>query len=173
MLCEECGKNEATVHFQALSPDGSSETRNLCMDCMNKIKSHMGANTVDITGFLGALLSRLGAVKQEKESGDRFEGVCPACGTTYQEAKKTGLMGCSECYKTFREPLIEMLVKRNGSALYVGCAPGTGDVLNGVIYRLKKLRGEMMDAVEKEDFETAARLRDEIRKLEDSKEGAP
>ena len=166
MLCEECGKYEATVHIQALAPDGSSTTRSLCQRCVSKLRMMPGVHALDIGEFLGALFERIHQGKMEKDL-DRFDATCPACGMTYAEFKKEQRLGCNECYKAFREPIEEALVKRNDSAIYVGCVPGSGEQLNGDIYHVKKLREEMQRAVEEERFENAAALRDEIRALEE------
>ncbi|MBQ3669103.1 MAG: UvrB/UvrC motif-containing protein [Clostridia bacterium] len=166
MLCEECGKNEATVHIQALMPDGSTMDRSLCQRCMSKLRAMPGIHALDISEFLGALIGQIHQSRMEKES-DRFDATCPGCGLTYAEFKKNLACGCADCYKAFREPIEEMLVRRNGSALYVDKAPGSEEKLNSDIYQVKKLREEMQKAVQEERFETAASIRDEIRALEE------
>ncbi len=165
MLCEACGKYEAVVHIQTLAPDGSSATRSLCQRCATRLRTLPGVHALDISEFLGALFERIHQSRVEKEN-DRFEATCPACGLSYDEYKKEPRLGCAECYAAFREPLEEALVKRNGSALYVGETPGGTDELNTDIYQIKKLREQMLKAVEDEKFETAAAIRDEIRALE-------
>ncbi len=166
MLCEECGKNEATVHIQAMLPDGTTSTRSLCQPCMNKLRAMPGIYALDISEFLGALFERIRQSRQEKDS-DRFDATCPVCGLSYAEYKKDMKLGCAGCYKAFREPIEEMLVRRNGSALYVGGMPDGESALNLDIYQVKKLREQMKRAVEEEKFETAAAIRDEIRSLEE------
>lgn len=166
MLCEECGKNEAVVHIQAVAPDGSATTRSLCQRCFGKLKMIQGVQALDISEFLGALIGRIHQSRLEKES-DRFDATCPTCGMTYAEYKKEQRLGCADCYKAFREPIEEALVKRNDSAIYVGSAPGSDETLNDDIYRVKKLREQMQKAIGEEKFETAAALRDEIRALEE------
>ena len=68
MLCEECGKNEATVHIQAMLPDGTTSTRSLCQPCMNKLRAMPGIHALDISEFLGALFERIRQSRQEKDS---------------------------------------------------------------------------------------------------------
>ncbi|MBQ9409369.1 MAG: UvrB/UvrC motif-containing protein [Clostridia bacterium] len=166
MLCEECGKYEATVHIQALAPDGSSTARSLCQRCASKLRMMPGVQALDISEFLGALFERIQQSRLEKDS-DRFDATCPVCGLSYADYKKDQHLGCAECYKAFREPIEEALVKRNDSAIYVGRAPGSEEQLNADIYQIKKLREEMQRAVSEERFETAAAIRDEIRALEE------
>ncbi len=166
MLCEECGKYEATVQIQMLAPDGTGITRSLCQRCVSKLRPMAGVHALDIGEFLGALFERIHQSKLEKDS-DRFEASCPGCGLSYNDYKKDQRFGCAQCYKAFREPIEEALVKRNDSAIFVGQAPDSEEQLNSDIYQIKKLREEMQRAVEEEKFETAAAIRDEIRALED------
>lgn len=166
MLCEECGKNEATVHIQAIAPDGTSTQRALCAECMAKLKPRLpGVNAFDITDFLGALIGKIHAERQERDN-DRFEATCSCCGSTWAEVRKSGRMGCAQCYKAFREPMEEILVKKNGSALFADNGPNQTANPNEAVYLIRHLREEMARAIKEEDFETAARLRDEIRAME-------
>ena len=166
MLCEECGKYEATVHIETLTPEGESTTRSLCQRCVNKLRMMPGVHALDIGEFLGALFERIHQSRMEKDS-DRFEATCPGCGMTYAEYKREQRFGCAECYRAFREPVEEALVKRNDSAIYVGRTPGSEEQVNSDIYQIKKLREEMQMAIAEEKFEIAAAIRDEIRALED------
>ena len=165
MLCEQCGENEATVHVEAIAPDGSSFSRELCQECASKLRPAFGGvQGLDISDFMTALLGRL-RMGREKEN-DRFSAVCPKCGMEYKEYKKTKVLGCAECYRAFREPLEEMLVTKYGSALFIGSAPG-GRELHEDIRRAQKVRDDLQKAIEQEEYETAARLRDELRALEE------
>ena len=111
MLCEECGKYEATVHIQTLAPDGSATTRSLCQRCVNKLRMMPGVHALDISEFLGALFERIHQSRLEKDA-DRFDATCPVCGMSYADYKKDQLLGCAECYKAFREPIEEALVMK-------------------------------------------------------------
>ena len=164
MLCEQCGENEATVHVEAIAPDGSSVSRELCQECASRLRPAFGEmKALDISDFMTALLGRLRMGRGEKEN-DRFSAVCPKCGTEYREYKKNKLLGCAECYRAFREPIEEMLVRKYSSALYIGSAPG-GRELHEDIRRAQTLRDELQKAIRQEEYETAARLRDELKAL--------
>ena len=166
MLCEECGKNEATIHFQTIGPEGEQMSKDICEECFEKLKARMpGVNAIDISGFLGALLGKLAGARQEREN-DKFDAVCPTCGTKYAEFKRSQNLGCANCYGAFRERIEEILVKRNHSALYTGSAPHSAKGANEEIYKYKKLKEEMKQAIAGEDFERAAKIRDELRRLE-------
>ncbi len=161
MLCEQCGENEATVRVEAFAPDGSSAARMLCQDCARKLRPNLRA--LDISDFLNALIGKIREDRQEKEQ-ERFDASCEECGLSWAEYRRRGTLGCPGCYRAFREPLEEMLVKKNGSALYMGITPA-GARVNDEIYALKKLKEQLKSAIDSEDFERAAVLRDEIKRL--------
>ncbi|MEO0482096.1 MAG: UvrB/UvrC motif-containing protein [Planctomycetota bacterium] len=115
--------------------------------------------------------------------GERRRGGCPRCGLTFAAFKRSGLLGCPECYKTFEKQLTPLLERAHeGGARHTGKAParalrlsrdrgqGIEDVLGDARERAERIRGlrrQMAAAVEGEQFERAARLRDEIaRRLE-------
>ncbi len=50
----------------------------------------------------------------------RKEGVCPECGTLLSEFQKTGLAGCAYCYTAFRDEVLAMLGKMQGSTRHLG-----------------------------------------------------
>ena len=166
MLCEECGINEATVHIQAIAPDGTTSSKALCQSCMEKFKSsRLGMGAVDISKFLGSIFGHLAAKAELSGAAEKFEGKCGVCGTEYSSFARSGMLGCPACYKAFRERVEENLIKINGSALYVA----EGERLERTespALRARRLRDEMKKAVENEEFETAAALRDELRQLE-------
>src|SRR5436190_17349174 len=98
MICDVCGENEATVFFTQIV-EGKMQKVNLCEAC-SKAK-----NVSDPTGFaLADLLLGLGTA-QGIAGGGQEQLHCPACGFTQTDLKKTGRLGCSACYETFREGL--------------------------------------------------------------------
>lgn len=162
MLCEKCGKNEANVQVQAFSMDGSHQTLNLCSECLARQKAEMSKGGAEFAEFMGSLFGRIAErVKHEEESR---QGSCPVCGTTWGDVKTGGLMGCEKCYGAFRDKIDEILLKRNASARYV---TARSDSAEGRRQRIRKLRGEMKMAIESENYEQAAFLRDEIHALEE------
>jgi len=168
MLCEECGINEATVHIQAIAPDGTTSSRALCQSCMEKFKaSKMGMGALDISGILGALMGKIAAKGSElaEKTNDKYDGECESCGTKYAAFRKSGVLGCPQCYKAFRERVEENLIRLNGTALYVEGAENTQRTESASM-KVRRLKDEMKRAIETEEFETAARLRDEIKQLQ-------
>ena len=90
MLCEECGKNQATVSI-TVSAGGEVTTRRLCPECMKKMQFSLVNG--DIQGFLSSVLSVLGSGQKSEESG----AVCSGCGLSYADFERTGRLGCAQC----------------------------------------------------------------------------
>ena len=171
MLCEECGINEATVEIRMFGAGGEASVRHLCQECAEKLKGRLPQiHAVDISDFLGAILDKIRQVRSDA-SDDEYDGECPECGTTWAEFKQSNTLGCPGCYKAFREPIEEYLVRRNGNAVYVGDTPSGGTTENSDVYRMIKLKESLKEAISSENYERAALLRDEIRTLEKTLEG--
>jgi protein arginine kinase activator len=158
MLCDVCGEKDATV-FLTQIVEGKMQKVNLCEPC-SKAK---GVN--DPTGFaLADLLLGLGAA-QPIEKGPTAQ-KCPVCGFTQADFKKTGRLGCSECYTTFADGLAAMLSNMHKGTVHVGKAPGNRAQKRELAVKIKTLQATLDDAVAQEQYEKAANLRDEIRKIE-------
>ncbi len=166
MLCEECGEREAAVVVTTVI-NGESTSRNLCRECVKKYQK--GG---DVSALLAAILSSM--YKARGSSGKS----CAHCGMTLEEFNKTGMLGCAECYRTFRSELDPMLNRIQGRTQHAGRRPHTDPAAQERGDRIMKLRRAMEAAVSEEAFEEAARLRDELKKLQEgggeetAKEGA-
>ena len=169
MMCDECGVRPANIHLTTFV-GGEKQERNLCATCMTKYKKQLTG--IDI-GNLASLLSGFfeKAARGTEEDNDRFEAVCPVCGTSYADFKRTGMLGCSGCYKAFREPLEEFLVRVHGNAQHNGRVPGGVDSKVAVRLNIDKLKQQLVKAISEEEYEEAASLRDQIRALTEQLEG--
>ncbi|MEY2734480.1 MAG: hypothetical protein RL340_1539, partial [Gemmatimonadota bacterium] len=99
---------------------------------------------------------------------------CAYCGTSLQEFRASGRLGCAHCYAAFDQSLRELLRRVHGATRHAGWRPvpaeaataGRPDGAGDLAARLDALRGELARAVAAEAFESAAALRDQIRALE-------
>lgn len=159
MLCDICKQNVAKVHLTQII-EGKTKKVDLCEAC-SKAKG-----IDDPTGFsLADLLLGLGAA-QELEQGSGKGGVrCPSCGFTQSDFKKQGRFGCPQCYETFAEGLEAMLKSMHKGTRHVGKVPQSLQQSKDFEDRVKVLQGRLEKAVAKEDFESAAVLRDEIKQV--------
>ncbi len=157
MVCTICKEREATVHLTQISGDKMQKV-DLCSECA-KTK---GVN--DPTGFsLADLLLGLGASQEIEQAGGGAEIRCPRCGFTQADFKKAGRLGCPECYQTFSEPLDGLLKTMHKGTRHVGKVPENLRQSRDLTERLRSLQKRLSKAIETEDFEQAAVLRDEIK----------
>ena len=161
VLCPRCKKHQATVHLTEVI-DGKKIAKHLCEQCAVEegitIKSHVSLNDL-----LSNFLQSHGAPSEEAAGL-----VCPECGVSFMEFRQNGLLGCPNDYDVFAkalEPLLERA--HNGSATHIGKLPARVGVDDRKHHDLTRMRRELEEAVKVEDYEAAARLRDELRSLED------
>lgn len=159
LLCCICKEREATVHLTQIAGDKMQKV-DLCEECA-KTK---GVN--DPTGFsLADLLLGLGASQEIEQAAGGNELRCPRCGFTQTDFKKAGRLGCPDCYQTFSEALDGLLKTMHKGTRHVGKAPEALRQTRDLSDRLKSLQKRLAKAVEQEDFEEAAILRDEIKQM--------
>ena len=157
MLCRLCQQREATVHLTQIAGEKMQKV-DLCEECA-KTK---GVN--DPAGFsLADLLLGLGASQEIEQAGGGGELKCARCGFSQADFKKAGRLGCPECYKTFSEALEGLLKTMHKGTRHIGKVPEGLRQDRDLADRLKLLQKRLTKAIEQEDFEQAAVLRDEIR----------
>jgi len=168
MLCDVCNKNPATVHLTEIIDEQMNELH-LCEDCAR----HKSAAMEQQFG-LSDLLA--GMADFEKPSTKEEEVVtikCPSCGLTYADFKKIGRLGCGECYNAFRKYLAPLLKRIHGSNQHIGKNPTKVKAITKLSRKkvgLSELKNQLQKAISQEAFEEAARLRDQIKAMEDKKE---
>ena len=114
---------------------------------------------------IGDLLSGLADTPSKAKDPSESES-CPKCKMTYRDFKKKGRLGCSGCYEAFRKGLAPLLEAIHKSMQHVGKIPVKAQDQVEAMSKLQRMREELAMAIRKEDFEKAARLRDEVKKLE-------
>ena len=134
------------------------------MDLCEECAKSKGMN--DPTAFsMADELFGLGAALEIEQAGDGTGLKCPACGFTQADFKKAGRLGCPECYETFAEPMGSLLKTMHKGTRHVGKVPESLRQSRDVSDRLKNLQKRITKAIEEEDFEKAAILRDEIKQI--------
>lgn len=159
MICDRCGDREATIH-QIHVTDNQVQHLQLCEECAKE-------GTEDPAAEAGVAEAFEGFKSQQEESE-----VCPECGTTLQELRKTNRVGCEECYSTFRDQFEQLVHRIHGAERHVGEGSeytGEGGGLGKVSSDKKKkmLQKRLQKRVEEEDYERAAELRDRIEDLDE------
>lgn len=166
MLCDKCGKNNAT-HFYKQTVNGKSVSMNLCSECAKKVG---GFSTISKDPFgLSDLFS--GLLFPNVQAAERQTVICKKCGKSFDDIMSDGKIGCSECYVTFESRLAPTIEKIHGNAVHSGKVPRSAGKEVKRKKELTDLKDRLNEAIKKEDFENAALLRDEIKKLEANGKG--
>jgi protein arginine kinase activator len=157
--CDRCDK--PATHHSVEIIKGQKIEKHLCDE-------HAGAEGLAIKAVqtpINELLTSF--VKQHSGGLVQAEPVCETCGLSFGEFREHSLLGCPQCYTVFENQLSPLIERAQESASHhVGKVPhraGDGEQRQQKLLRWRK---RLADAVAAEDYEQAARLRDEIRKLE-------
>ena len=160
MLCDICGKNPATVHLTEIIDEQMNELH-LCEECARQKSIQMEQQF-----GLSDLLAGLAEFEKPAQEKEAVSLKCASCGLTYQDFKKIGRLGCGQCYSTFKKYLGPLLKKIHGSNLHSGKSPLKLAKVSKKNTDMQELRCKLQKAIEMEVFEEAARLRDQIKQLE-------
>ncbi len=176
MQCDICGKKKATVHLTEIVDEQMSEMH-LCEECARQKSSQM-EQQFGLADLLAGL-SDAGKPSSAKPE-ERSTLTCASCGLNYEDFRKFGRLGCGDCYVSFKEHLAGLLRKIHGSSRHLGKVPlsaargpsstgqGAAAVSAGLLpsENIEDLKRQLSTAIEAEDFEKAATLRDKIRTME-------
>ena len=157
MQCCVCKEKPATVHLTQIVGE-KMQKLDMCEECA-KAK---GIN--DPTSFAMAdLMLGLGASQEIDAATAGVQLKCPRCGFSQADFKKSGRLGCTECYKTFAEGLSGLLKSMHKGTRHIGKTPEALRKTRDTGDRLKTLQTKLDKAIANEDFELCAKLRDEIK----------
>lgn len=175
MLCEKCKKRTATVFYNE-NINGKTSSYSLCGECAAKLREK--GEISEITSMIGSFADPFsdlhenlfgGFFSSPKQKGLSSQKKC-TCGYTYFEISQKGKVGCPMCYTVFKEELAPMLRSIHGTTSHTGSVPSRHRAKRERNERLKVLKKQLHDAIQKEDYEQAAALRDEMRALQAEKE---
>lgn len=159
MKCEKCGR-DATVHLTEIT-DGEKVEKHLCETCA-------AAEGVTIPQVpVQQILEQL--VLQSAAGRELSELKCEVCGISFLEFREQGLLGCPNDYIAFKDVLVPLLERAHeGASTHAGKVPAGAAESEHRQGELLRLRGQLKEAVAREDYERAAELRDRIKELEGS-----
>jgi protein arginine kinase activator len=165
VLCQQCGKKPAVVHFTEID-QGEVRHLHLCADCAQQKEGSFQGQAVDLKKTSPAkplleLLQKLLAAESED-----VKIQCAQCGHTYADFRSSGRLGCGHCYDAFSKRLEPLLKRMHGSTQHAGRVPECMDERVRMLRERKKLQQELAAAVDREAFEEAAALRDKLTALE-------
>ncbi len=192
MLCGNCGKREVEVLVKQVV-NNEVQDINLCRVCAEELgflSTQLPSITISFSLHEMDAPQRKKIVRlQSKRDEEKYDGiVCPACGMVYREFRNRGILGCAECYQAFRFPLGAKLQQIQGAESHwegtsklfsdiAVLAPETISEEQNLEYTneereadIRRLKGEIDDAVSREEYERAAKLRDLLKPLLEGEE---
>ena len=161
--CTSCGAAPASIHVVELSNGTIENDQWLCESC-GVNQGHVHGSSPASPDVLSSLLS-MGQLVDVKRREPRPGTVCPGCRMSAVDFRQTGRFGCPRCYEVFREPLLPVLHKVHDATTHSGRFPGPRTRGAKHPRDLVDLRRRLDEAVSAEDYEQAARLRDELQKF--------
>lgn len=168
MLCQECQQRPATLHFTKII-SGKKNEFHICEHCAREkgemLPGNSGGFSIHnlLSGFLDFDLS---GKPQSAGAPQTPRLQCEECGMTYAQFRKIGRFGCSSCYEHFDGKIDPLLKRVHGGIVHVGKVPKRGGADLQVQREIDALKQDLQGRIEKQEFETAAQLRDRIRELE-------
>ena len=162
MLCSNCKKRPATLHYKEIINGVVHETH-LCQECaMNSGYGESLYESLDFGSILNEFLG-IGASKSSLNS----KNVCPDCGTDFESFRTTGLIGCEKCYEKFESRLDSMLSSIQTGTTHKGKTASLEDnAKKEKQTKIENLKLELKKKIQEEKYEEAAKIRDEIKGLE-------
>jgi protein arginine kinase activator len=168
MKCQQCEK-PATFHITELT-GGKPQELHLCEDHARQYLTTSAtepANTGSMAAALAQQMAQQMVVGQTAEELAHLDQQsCPVCGITFYEFRSQGRLGCPHDYVCFRNQLEPLILNVHGESEHVGKRPRRSPAGSEKRTQLIRLRREMKEAVEAEDYELASKHRDEIRRIE-------
>ena len=165
MMCSQCHEREAVIHLTQMALDQVT-TLHLCERCAadKGVESAASLGKSPLVSLVAALGEGL-VVQASEVAAGAVQFSCRNCGATLEDFRASGRLGCTECYRALAGPLRELLRRIHGATRHTGeryMAPGQPAAVPGVP-DVSELREQLRRAVEAENFELAAQLRDRLR----------
>lgn len=170
MLCQRCQQRPASVHVTQVINNEKREVH-LCDQCARENEEIAFNNPFGmispfhisnfLTGFLGKDVGY-----QVKPQEPAMMPECTNCGMTYEQFTRSGKLGCANCYHVFNNTLESVLKRIHGTTYHNGKLPKRKGGMIKAKREIGTLKSKLMKAVQAEEFEQAAQLRDQIRELE-------
>ncbi len=157
MKCEKC-PNAATWHVTEIHSEADIEELHLCEVCAHKYLADPQP---------GQKASTPKASRSDDEDAPSAQRECDVCGLKFVDFRNTGRLGCPHDYEVFQEELAQLLESVHGDTRHSGKVPRRRPEARKAAEELTGLRRQLAQAVTREDYEEAARLRDRIRRLEE------
>jgi len=173
MICDFCKKNKATIHLIRVQND-NVEKVNICAECAGDFSFFSEDDFYkDLTKILYEIFKAdegqpngIQELKNLKNLEIRKNRSCSFCGMDLKNIKKLGKMGCPNCYSEFKNILLPIIKAIHKNIEHKGKIPENTTGQIKLEKSIRDLRNRLKREIFVENFEEAARIRDEIRQLE-------
>ena len=164
MLCQRCHKNPATARYVEVV-DGQVVQQHICPDCLSQYQED---NSADFSLTASKPTVRTSGTRESTiRTARKSRRACPACGRLLEQILETAVVGCPACYEHFGREVESLLEGLHRVLRHQGKAQRVDDVRAKLHGDLQTKRILLRSVLRVEDYEQAARLRDEIRRLEE------
>ena len=170
MLCDRCGKMEATIQYVQII-NGSKQEIYLCSRCGKEVGVDDFSMPIDLSTFFGEIFGEYNIPRLNRN----IDLICNNCKTSFEEFLNTGKIGCANCYKSFEKKLNPILKRIQGGNEYLG--ESKQETTIGKIKKeqedisndntIKELENQIKKYVKEEKYEEAAKIRDEIKRIKE------
>ena len=160
MNCQSDGCDRDATHHETIIEDGRVKEVHLCEECARE-KTEPVQKTISLSDILSTLLSQIGG----KGLTELANVSCPSCGMSYTDFRSSGRLGCGHDYEAFELALVPLLEKIQYAAGHTGKQPGRQTGAQKEEHEILRLRRALERAVQREEYETAAELRDRLNRL--------
>lgn len=170
MLCQNCKKNESSFSYMQVV-NGVVTKISICKECAKE----KNINQIDINinipfSVKDLFASIIDANKIDKSKSENLEEkkekTCPKCCSTYSRFQSMGKLGCETCYDTFKDELSPLIRRVQIRGEHIGKIPEYAEETLKIKREITQLKTDMKHAIQAEEFEIAAKLRDKIKLLE-------
>lgn len=166
MLCQNCQKRVANVHFTQVINNKKTEMY-LCEKCAREKGQFSLGSPISISDFFSGLIGVENSLPYNSSASR--EVACDKCGMTFEEFQKTGKLGCANCYEVLGERLRPIIRRLHGADEHTGKVPSRLSKGMKTSREIEMLKDQLNKAIQNEEYEEAAQIRDEIKGLEAGK----
>lgn len=164
MLCQNCQQRAANVHYTKVINHNKIELY-LCEKCAKESGQIHVEMPLNIHDFFGGFMG-FGGPDPYIHALKPQQIFCKKCGMNYEEFQKTGKLGCDQCYELFTDQLAPLIKRLHGSTRHTGKMPAKDSKAMKVSKEIESLKEQLSRAIQSEEYEKAAKLRDKIKSFE-------
>jgi len=173
MLCENCNKNDATIHYTEIV-NGVMSEHHICSECAKDLdlsyySDGLSSELPFAKLLTGLLVSKM--LSQQESNNLMTHVICPKCGMNYDEFTKVGKFGCAECYNVFGPLIEEHMKKLHGNSVHTGKQYRKFNIVTEETddsqRDLEILDAKLKESIKLENYEEAAQFRDEIKEIKE------